>query len=332
MLKRIVIVLFLIATLAVSILPSQPVHGVAMASQEQALATLTSTNVPDTLGEKSKSDGNGVVRVLKSPFKALGRLFGGKKTDNKLQRISEKDLKRFENVPARAVTDARTTTEKTARNGNRETVVTNGNDYSMHLKNGHDFLNAGDLNGAIAGLSRAASLDPKSGEPRNLLGVAYESKGLRTRALESFKAAVQADKNNAEYLNNYGFLLIKNNDFDDATKYLKRATKLSPSDARIWNILGLAQSRRGKFDDAFQSFVRAGGDFNGHMNTAAQLLAGGFAKDAIKHLEKAQTLQPNSVDVLATLSNLYKMTGRHSDAEAARRSLMALGTFADANK
>jgi Flp pilus assembly protein TadD len=133
-------------------------------------------------------------------------------------------------------------------------------------------------------------------------------------------------------LNNYGFLLFKNNDFEEATKYLKRAAKISPNDARIWNNLGLAQCRRGKFDDAFESFVRAVGEFNGHVNIAAQLLAHGYAKDATRHLEQAQKMQPNSTDVLARLVRVYEMTGRVSDAETARRSIIALQTSADANK
>ena len=332
MLKRTSIVIFLMASLVLAIQPRHSAQGLTTTSQEtsQELATLRSTDTPDTTTvEKSKSDGNGLVGALKSPFRALGRLFGRKKTDNKLERISKKDLERFESTPAHAVTDATTIARETA---NDVTAVPGSSDYSMHLTKGRDLLNAGDLNGAIAELSLAASLDAKSGEPRNLLGVAYESKGLRARALESFKAAVQADKTNAQYLNNYGFLLIKNNDFDDATKYLKRAAKISPNDARIWNNLGLAQSQRGKFDDAFQSFTRAGGDFNGHMNVSAQLLSHGYAKEAIKHLEQAQALQPNSVDVLWTLANLYQQTGRISDAETARRAVVTLRTSAAVNK
>jgi len=58
----------------------------------------------------------------------------------------------------------------------------------------------------------------------------------------------------------------------------------------------------------------------------------GYAQDAIKHLERAQALKPNSVDVLNKLVALYEMTGRHTDAESTRRSLVALKTFADANK
>ena len=327
---RSLLVLFLVPVLVLATQPLRSVHAVVMTPDE--LATLSSTDAPDGV-EKSEGDGNGFLRALKAPFKAIGRLFGGgkKNDDSKLQRISKKDLRRFESVPARAVTNGSATPKEVSNDANR-TIVTSGSDYSTHLNNGRERLNAGDFNAAITELSRAASLDPKSAEAMNLLGVAFEGRGLRDRALQSFKAAIQADKNNAEYLNNYGFLLFKNNDFEEATKYLKRAAKLSPNDARIWNNLGLAQCRRGKFDDAFASFVRAVGEFNGHVNIAAQLLAHGYAKEATNHLEQAQKMQPNSADVLARLVRVYEMTGRVSDAETARRSIIALQTSADANK
>jgi len=193
-------------------------------------------------------------------------------------------------------------------------------------------LIAGNVEAAISQLASAASLKPKSAEVNNLLGIAYESKGLRDRALQSFEVAVHAEENNAELLNNLGFLLYKNGDYERASKYLKKAAKLSPSDARIWNNLALTQCQRNKFDDAFESFTKAVGEFGAHANIAAQLQSKGFAKDAIEHLEKAQAMKPNSVDVLNKLIALYELTGRPTDAEAARRSLVALKTFADANK
>jgi len=323
---RSLLVLFLVPILVLATQPVRSVYAVVMTPEE--LATLSSTYEPDGVG-KSDDDGNGFVRALKAPFKAISRIFGGgkKNDDGKLERISKKDLKKFESVPARTVTTTETSTD-----AKRGAIVTSGSDYSTFLNSGRERLNAGDFNAAITELSRAASLDPKSADAMNLLGVAYEGKGLRDRALQSFKAAIQADKNNPEYLNNYGFLLFKNNDFEEATKYLKRAAKISPNDARIWNNLGLAQCRRGKFDDAFESFVRAVGEFNGHVNIAAQLLAHGYAKDATRHLEQAQKMQPNSTDVLARLVRVYEMTGRVSDAETARRSIIALQTSADANK
>jgi Tfp pilus assembly protein PilF len=330
MLKRSLAVLFLVPALVLAIQSSATVQGVVMTSEE--LAVVSSADAPDdATAEQSKEDGNGFVRTLKAPFKAIGRIFGGKKNEqNKVERTSQDDAKRFESIPAHAVPERNVISKEVAGNGDR--TIANTIDHFTHLNKGRDLLSAGDVDGAIAELSIALSLEPKSGEAMNLIGVAYETKGLRRRALESFKAAVEADKNSADYLNNYGFLLFKNNDFEEATKYLKRAAKLSPNDPRIWNNLGLAQSRRGKFDDAFRSFARATGDFNAHLNVAAQLSAQGRAKDAIKHLEKAQALQPESVDVLAKLASLYEMTGRLSEADATRRSIVALRTFAGANK
>lgn len=306
---------------------------VTAAGADWTIVSLEETEPSDVEAETSKpaqkKTGNSFGQALSAPFRALGRLFGGgKKTDQQARRSSPKDRSKFESTKLSRVIDARTPLETPVESTSSASEIA----IDVYLQRGRELLTSGDLNGAIAELSIAVSLHAKSGEANNLLGVAYEGKGLRERALESFKAAVQADKNSADYLNNYGFLLFKNNDFDEATKYLKRAAKLSPNDPRIWNNLGLAQCKRGKFDDAFRSFARGGGDFNGHINVAAQLSSQGRAKDAIKHLEKAQALQPESVDVLAKLASLYEMTGRVSDAEATRRSIVALRTFADANK
>ena len=79
MLKRSLLTLFLVPTLVLAIQSGGPVHGVVMSPEE--LATLSATDAtaaPDNTGdEKSKQDGNGFLRALKAPFKALGRVFGG---------------------------------------------------------------------------------------------------------------------------------------------------------------------------------------------------------------------------------------------------------------
>ena len=200
------------------------------------------------------------------------------------------------------------------------------------MSKARELLNAGDANAAITELTTATAINQRSAEANKLLGVAYESKGWRDSAMRSFEMAVDSMTNNPEHLNNLGFLLYKNGEYERATKYLKRAAKIAKNNPRIWNNLGLAQCSRGKFDDAFESFARAVGEFNGHLNIAAQLQQHGYAKEAIKHLQKAQAMNPNSTDVLNKLVSLYEMTGRPTDAEAARRSLIALKTFADANK
>jgi Flp pilus assembly protein TadD len=200
------------------------------------------------------------------------------------------------------------------------------------LTKARQLLLAGDANAAISELTSATAINQRSAEANKLLGVAYEAKGWRDSALRSFEMAVTLDENNPEHLNNLGFLLYKNGDYDRANRLLKRAAKIAKTNPRIWNNLALVQCERGKFDDALESFVRAVGDYQGRMNIAAQLQQHGRAKDAIKHLEVARSMQPNSTDVLNKLVSLYEMTGRPSDAETARRALIALKTSAEANK
>ena len=197
-----------------------------------------STRASKDVDGQSKGD-NTFVKVLKAPFKAIGRLFGaGKKDDNKLQRLSRKDVKKFESVGTASVVDARTTGFETPvaaaqTSENASAVNPAPSSAQENLERGRTLLNEGNVNDAIAVLSTAASTDPKLHEAYNLLGVAYEAKGIRERAFESFEKALKADDDNGEYLNNLGFLHFKNGDNDKAAKYLKRAVKVAPQVAAL---------------------------------------------------------------------------------------------------
>jgi tetratricopeptide (TPR) repeat protein len=279
------------------------------------------------------------MRALGAPFRAIGRIFGGgdkNKSDNsqlQARRISNKEVKKFEVNNVTRIKDSNSETPASSNTTTASPIVRPDlTPAVLHLQQGRALLQSGNVDEAISELTTALTLNPKLAEANSLLGVAYESKGLRNQALKSFEAAVQADKNNTQYLNNLGYLLFKNNDFEAATKYLKRAGKLAPNNPRIWNNLGLVQCERGKFDDAFASFTKAVGEFKAHLSVAAQLSAKGYGQDAIQHLEKALAMNPQSIEALEKLAPLYAMAGRNTDSENARRSLLALRTFADANK
>jgi Flp pilus assembly protein TadD len=295
-------------------------------------ADVTAKNSADA---KTKKGGNGFVRALSAPFRAIGRLFGGgsKKNDPKQQvrRISNKDIEKLENTKLVRITDATTPVVAPPSTPAPQTPSSLA-EFEDHLNKARQLLLAGDANGAINELTSATAINQQSAEANKLLGVAYEAKGWRDSALRSFEMAATLDENNPEHLNNLGFLLYKNGDYDRANRLLKKAAKIAKTNPRIWNNLALVQCERGKFDDAYESFVRAVGEYQGRMNIAAQLQQHGRAKDAIKHLEYAKAIQPNSTDVLNKLVSLYEMTGRVSDAETARRTLIALKTSADANK
>ena len=295
-------------------------------------STADGTNT-DLAAAKTKKGGNGFVRALSAPFRAIGRLFGGGKKNDQQQvrRISNKDIDKLENTKLVRITDATTPVVAPPSTSAPETASSKA-EFEDHLNKARQLLLAGDANGAISELTTATAINQRSAEANKLLGVAYEAKGWRDSALRSFEMAVTLDENNPEHLNNLGFLLYKNGDYDRANRLLKKAAKIAKTNPRIWNNLALVQCERGKFDDAYESFVRAVGEYQGRMNIAAQLQQHGRAKEAIKHLEYAQSMKPNSTDVLNKLVSLYEMTGRVSDAETTRRTLIALKTSAEANK
>ena len=276
---------------------------------------------PDATTEQQRTELNSFGSALGAPFRALGRLFGGGKKRKRISKISEKDAKKFEGTGVTRVNDAQNpapvapTTEGTAAD---------------HLQKGREFLAAGRLNEAIAELTTAVSLDPKSGEANTLLGVAYDRKGLRDRAQQSFETAVHAPDDQAMHLNNLGYLHYRHGEYDQAITYLKRAAKVNPSDARIWNNLAMAQLAMEKFDDAYKSLVHAVGEFESRMRIASNLEWSGYSKKAIKQLEMARAIQPNSSDVWARLARLYDSTEQSEKADVARQSLNSLRTVANA--
>jgi Flp pilus assembly protein TadD len=260
--------------------------------------------------EAPKKKGNRLFRIFKAPFKAVGKIFGG--DDGKLTRMSEKDVAKFESVGLTRVEDSNS--EKPRGSGPEATA-------RERLERGRALLEQGSLNEAIAELSSAASLDPRLSQAHSLLAVAYDRKGLRDRAKDSYERAVDVNESDPQALNNLGYSLYTNGNYRAAVERLKRAARLAPNDARILNNLALAQTRIGKYDDAYKNFARAGGEYQGRMNVAALLERSGREEKAVEHYEAARRLQPASTAALRRLAELYERRGHKDKAEEARLAL-----------
>jgi Flp pilus assembly protein TadD len=280
----------------------------------------TDTNIIEGNGAeagkvKDKKKGTGVISALKAPFKAIGKLFGRGKDSDRLQRLTEKDVEKFEATGVARVEDSGT--EKREKKGNGTA--------RDHMLEGRTLLSLGRVNEAIAELSLAISLDPRLNEAHSLLGVAYDRKGMSERARASYERAVRADGEDAQTLNNLGYSFYLNGNYRAAVDRLKRAAKLAPTDERVLNNLALAQCRLGKYKDALKSFARAGGEFKGRINTASMLERAGRDAEAIEQYEAARRLQPGSAIALRRLADLYQRHGRADEAQDARMALAGSG-------
>ncbi|HEY0173623.1 MAG TPA: tetratricopeptide repeat protein [Pyrinomonadaceae bacterium] len=282
----------------------------------------TAANVVASSGAEAGADADAKPRkkgglfgkILKAPFRAVGKIFG-KGDDGRVTRMTEKDGGRFESVGVLRVED---------RDNRRPSVSDEGGSARDYMERGRAHLEAGRLNEAVAELSRAASLDPKLSQAHSLLAVAYDRKGLRDRAGDSYRRAIDVNDRDPEALNNLGYSLYLNGNYRAAVDRLKKAAKLAPNDTRILNNLALAQVRLGKYDDAYKNFARAGGEFNGHANVAALLIRAGREEKAVEHLEQARRLRPDSQNVLRQLAEAYERTGRGDKATDARETLAAI--------
>ena len=347
MFKRIAIVLVLTLTLVLGFAPyRQAVFSNVLSEAEIAVLNETAaTEAAATEDMQTKQgDGNRFVKVITAPFRAIGRLFGrgGKKDDNKLHRLSEKDVKKFETSKMTRVIDARnpapatpetatdTTNTTTALESDATAAELNKTLAREHLQRGRELFSQNDINGAINSLSMAVSLDRKLWDAHNLLGIAYEMKGMRSKALESLETALKADKDQPEHLNDFGYILIKNGEYSRAVKYLRRAVKAQPDNQRFLNNFGLALVQIGKHEEAYKAFEKAMGEFDGRMNIAVRLLRLGYDKEAIKHLERCREMQPNSLDILHKLSVLYARNGQTVEAEEANKAFLSLRATAAA--
>lgn len=278
--------------------------------------SLAGNDDDDAEVKSKKKGGNKVVRVFAAPFKAFGRLFK-RKDDNKLQRMTEKDAEKFETVGVARVEDSRSPAMK---------QLDAAASAKEHLAAGRNYLLSGRINEAIYELATASSIDPKLSEAHNLLGVAYDKKGLAERAKDSYERAVKAEPDDAQTLNNLGFSLYQNGNYRAAADKLKRAAKLAPTDERILNNLGLALCRLGKFQDAFKHFARAAGPVMGNLNTGRMLERFGRDEDAIRYYEDARRLDPSSTIALRRLAELYKRTGNPQQSQAATNALANITT------
>ncbi len=278
--RRMATVVVLLISMTVAFEPLRSVQGVVR-SKAESLLTRMNESVVSTDGVNN-GKGEAFLKIFKSPFKAVSKLFGrGKKDDNKLHRLTEKDVEKFESARTMQINDATSVPVAPEPNSNMSAV-----DY---VDRGRLLLDNDNVNEAIAALSAAITMNPKLAEAHSLLGVAYGRKGLSDLAKKSFEAALKIDKKNPQILNNLGYLLICDGEYKAAADRLKKAAKLAPDDPRILNNLAVAQSHLGKFDEAYQNFTRAGGEITGRLNMANQLELAGRSDEAMKLYEAARS-------------------------------------------
>jgi tetratricopeptide (TPR) repeat protein len=147
-------------------------------------------------------------------------------------------------------------------------------------------------------------------------------------AIRKFNQAIEKPPfpDTAYYL---GYAYFKHGDLAEAEKWLKKASELIPNDARVPYQLGMVLRKEGKEDEAKQAMAQSSEQRKRDSRESqlrvecAQKLENGSREEA--HAVCDQLYDPNSAENLTALGTLY---ARHGDAEAALKPLQRAAELA----
>jgi tetratricopeptide (TPR) repeat protein len=130
--------------------------------------------------------------------------------------------------------------------------------YSALVSQGNTDFNNGDYDRAIASLSEAIRLDPKSAIAIVYRGAAYARKGDNDRALADYTGAIRLDPKNAVVAFLYrGVAYGNKGDNDRALADYNEAIRLDPKNAVAFLYRGAAYRDKGDYDRALADYNEA---------------------------------------------------------------------------
>ena len=125
-------------------------------------------------------------------------------------------------------------------------------------------------------LLQTATADQSDLDALNALGIAYGHLGQAARALESFRAILQIDPQNAPAYQNIASVEVQRGHIAAAREALDHALAIDPRSARAYTGLGVVQLREGQRGAAIESWRRAvaldPSDYDALFNLANELV------------------------------------------------------------
>jgi Flp pilus assembly protein TadD len=151
-------------------------------------------------------------------------------------------------------------------------------------------------------MKRALELDPELANAHYGLSVIYDLEGNYDLAQHHARTARVLRPRDATVANNLGVSYLLSERFALAEATLRDAILLGPNDPAIRNNLGVALGRQGRFGEALEQFLRAGGEQAAYNNLGYLFILAGRNDDAIVQLERS--LEAGGDDMLVVLRNL----------------------------
>ncbi|HZW32965.1 MAG TPA: tetratricopeptide repeat protein [Isosphaeraceae bacterium] len=197
-------------------------------------------------------------------------------------------------VPQAPVTDPSNTFQKTA---------TDRQKFQVHLDFGKVFESQGEFDRAAQEYQDALAVAESKGRrtfkavdralAHRRLAAALDRLGRFPQAEEHYRKAIKLSPKDARIWNDAGYSHYLQGRWADAERDLKTASKLAPADPRIRTNLGLTLAAAGRSQEALALLSSGEGDAVGHANLGYILAGAGQHDLARQHYQKALALRPD---------------------------------------
>ncbi|MBE9042689.1 sulfotransferase [Oscillatoriales cyanobacterium LEGE 11467] len=188
----------------------------------------------------------------------------------------------------------------------------------------------GDLERAIASISRAIELNPRQPDFYCNLAESYKRLGKPDRAIAAFRQALELQPDAVEGYKGLGDLLFEEGNFNEAQNCYQKWMQLEPNSAIVRFKLGLLAKERGKIEEAiplYEQALQLQPNFVDAYNYLGQaFICQGKFEEAIALHQKALALQPDCLDAIISLAGIYERQRQFDRAEALLRPAIEAGT------
>jgi len=171
-------------------------------------------------------------------------------------------------------------------------------------------------------------------DPGIFIGLAeiYTATGQPDKALEEYRRSLTADPNNEKGYIGIATILLGRNELDKALEELKKAEMANPQNREIHLMKAGIYEKKGDAKLAEYEYLLGGkGKGTAPVTSASQPFSGASNlpvdnEKAIKILKDSLKEQPDLVDTYEKLGNLYRATGKDTEAIAAYREAAHLNS------
>lgn len=174
--------------------------------------------------------------------------------------------------------------------------LTKSQSAEVFLTTARNMEAAGNDQEAAALYEQARGLDPEQIDYSAHLSRLYDRLNLTEQAKQEYEAAVSANPNDAELLNDYGVFHLRRMNAVTAESWFRKSLEINPKDQRTMVNLAGSLALQNRFPESHEAYSRAVGAAAAYSNIGVHLARQNRIAEAREHfrqaLEQDPTIEP----------------------------------------